>query len=555
MVKRIQETDQEKSARHEKLFNQLDIDGNGKIELDELKKAFLKNNHPLKNNDDAIKDLFIAMDYDKNSVVDLNDFIKYVSLAESQIEIGFNKIDVDQDGKIKPSEVSKYLLNLSRNCNGNSGDTNHDNIANNDSNSTSNKVHGKNHNNSNQDKNESNFTKFIHWAFYKKHKNNETSEMEIEIENDKNYITYDQWRDFLLLMPKANGTRLQSAFFYLFQEDVDLSSEGDVTLINDFIKGFGFFIAGGISGVISRTCTAPFDRLKVFLIARTDLSSTLLTSKEVMLANKPNLNLSKIKSPLIKAITTLYRQGGIKAFYVGNGLNVIKVLPESSMKFGSFELTKKIMTKIEGCKDPSELSKVSTYIAGGLAGVVAQFSIYPIDTLKFRMQCAPLGAHKKGNQLVIETARQLYKEGGLKLFYRGIAVGVMGVFPYAALDLGTFTVLKKWYIAKQSQKLGIPKDEVIISNFILLPMGAFSGTVGATAVYPINLLRTRLQAQGTFAHPYRYTGFRDVLKKTIQREGYPGLYKGLLPTLAKVCPAVSISYLCYENLKRVMKLE
>lgn len=39
-----------------------------------------------------------------------------------------------------------------------------------------------------------------------------------------------------------------------------------------------------------------------------------------------------------------------------------------------------------------------------------------------------------------------------------------------------------------------------------------------------------------------YTGFRDVLSQTLQREGYFGLYKGLIPTLAKVVPAVSISY-------------
>ena len=32
--------------------------------------------------------------------------------------------------------------------------------------------------------------------------------------------------------------------------------------------------------MVSRTCTAPFDRIKVFLIARTDLSSTILHSKQ-----------------------------------------------------------------------------------------------------------------------------------------------------------------------------------------------------------------------------------------------------------------------------------
>jgi hypothetical protein len=58
----------------------------------------------------------------------------------------------------------------------------------------------------------------------------------------------------------------------------------------------------------------------------------------------------------------------------------------------------------------------------------------------------------------------------------------------------------------------------------------------------INLLRTRLQASGSSGHPQIYTGFWDVTQQTLKREGWVGLYKGLLPTLAKVAPAVSISY-------------
>ena len=270
--------------------------------------------------------------------------------------------------------------------------------------------------------------------------------------------------------------------------------------------------------------------------------------------DSPNADLKKIRSPIIKAISTLYRQGGLRAFYVGNGLNVVKVFPESSMKFGSFEVTKKLMSRLEG-SEPDRLSKFSTYIAGGLAGVIAQFSVYPIDTLKFRVQCAPLNNDLRGNKLLFQTARDMYRAGGLKKFYRGVLVGVTGIFPYAALDLGTFTMMKKWYTANQSKKLKIPEDQVSISNLIVLPMGAFSGTVGATMVYPVNLLRTRLQAQGTFAHPATYSGFSDVLVKTIKSEGVPGLFKGLVPNLLKVCPAVSISYLCYENIKSFMKLD
>lgn len=507
-----EETLKEKERRHQKLFNDIDINGTGKVDLESLKIAFNQSNHPLKLNNEAMEQLFKALDCNNDSIVDFPDFEKYLNTAEIQIRQGFQKIDSDKDGKIKIDELNKYLMKI---------------------------------NNQYPDiepPKESIFSNFIQWAFNKK---------------KDNYITYDQWRDFLLLMPRKEGSRLHTAYsyFYLFNEDVDLSSEGDVTLINDFIKGFGFFIAGGISGVISRTSTAPFDRIKVFLIARTDLSSTLLNSKDEISLKNPNADLSKIRSPLIKAATTLYRQGGLRAFYVGNGLNVIKVFPESAMKFGSFELAKNLMAKLEGVNDTGEISRFSIYVAGGLGGVMAQFFVYPIDTLKYRVQCAPLNTKSKGNALLLSTAKQMYRDGGLKLFYRGISVGVMGIFPYAALDLGTFSALKKWYIKRESQLTGLPKEDVIMSNLIVLPMGAFSGTVGATLVYPINLLRTRLQAQGTYAHPYVYNGFKDVLLQTIQREGYQGLFKGLVPNLAKVCPAVSISYLCYENLKRVMKLE
>jgi len=84
----------------------------------------------------------------------------------------------------------------------------------------------------------------------------------------------------------------------------------------------------------------------------------------------------------------------------------------------------------------------------------------------------------------------------------------------------------------------------------LLAFGSISGSVGATSVYPMNLVRTRLQASGSSGHPQRYTGVWDVVLKTYANEGWKGFYRGLFPTLAKVVPAVSISYVVYEHSKR-----
>jgi solute carrier family 25 phosphate transporter 23/24/25/41 len=47
-----------------------------------------------------------------------------------------------------------------------------------------------------------------------------------------------------------------------------------------------------------------------------------------------------------------------------------------------------------------------------------------------------------------------------------------------------------------------------------------------------------------------YKGFVDVLQQTLKNEGPRGLYKGLLPSTMKVGPAVGVSWIVYEDMKR-----
>ena len=61
----------------------------------------------------------------------------------------------------------------------------------------------------------------------------------------------------------------------------------------------------------------------------------------------------------------------------------------------------------------------------------------------------------------------------------------------------------------------------------------------STLNYP-DKVGTRLQAQGTAAHPPTYTGFADCFHKTYSKEGLRGLFKGLTPNLVKVCSHSSI---------------
>jgi solute carrier family 25 phosphate transporter 23/24/25/41 len=65
------------------------------------------------------------------------------------------------------------------------------------------------------------------------------------------------------------------------------------------------------------------------------------------------------------------------------------------------------------------------------------------------------------------------------------------------------------------------------------------------ATYPINLIRTRLQAAGLPANQgtaAAYAGPMDVVRQTAKADGLRGFYRGLLPNMLKVLPATGISY-------------
>jgi len=156
------------------------------------------------------------------------------------------------------------------------------------------------------------------------------------------------------------------------------------------------------------------------------------------------------------------------------------------------------------------------------------------------MQCELVEKGSTGNKLILETFRKTWTNGGTQAFYKGLPLALIGVFPYSAIDLGAFEYMKSSYAARKAKKLKCDGKDVEVPNWIVLGIGATSGSVGATVVYPINVLRTRLQAQGTAQHPQTYTSMWDVTVRTYSAEGFRGMFRGLTPNLLKVVPAVSI---------------
>ncbi|KAL1897910.1 hypothetical protein Sste5346_003762 [Sporothrix stenoceras] len=331
--------------------------------------------------------------------------------------------------------------------------------------------------------------------------------------------------------------------------------------LTQYVPHPGYFLAGALAGGISRTATAPFDRLKVYLLVNTRGGSTG-TKAAAAAATAPGAttgelaaaNLRKTGRPIRDAIVNLYRAGGLRTFFAGNGLNVVKIMPETAIKFGSYEAAKRTLAAFEGHGDPLRINSSSKFVAGGVAGMIAQFCVYPLDTLKFRLQCETVQGGPTGNALLMQTARRMYETGGFRAAYRGVTMGLIGMFPYSAIDMGTFELLKSTYMKYKARYYGIHEEDAMPGNVVTGIIGATSGAFGATVVYPLNVLRTRLQTQGTVMHPPTYTGIWDVATRTLSNEGVRGLYKGLTPNLLKVAPALSITWVVYENSKKALGL-
>ncbi|KAI8076779.1 mitochondrial carrier domain-containing protein [Halteromyces radiatus] len=81
----------------------------------------------------------------------------------------------------------------------------------------------------------------------------------------------------------------------------------------------------------------------------------------------------------------------------------------------------------------------------------------------------------------------------------------------------------------------------IIGNVYSFVLGSIAGAVGATAVYPIDLVKTRMQNQRSkVVGELLYKNSLDCFKKVVKNEGFLGLYRGLGPQLVGVAPEKAI---------------
>ncbi|XXG81225.1 hypothetical protein AAC387_Pa09g1915 [Persea americana] len=160
-------------------------------------------------------------------------------------------------------------------------------------------------------------------------------------------------------------------------------------------------------------------------------------------------------------------------------------------------------------------------IAGGAAGVVVETALYPIDTIKTRLQ-----ASRGGGKIF------------LKGLYSGLAGNLAGVLPASAIFVGVYEPTKQKLLKIFPENL---------SALAHLTAGAIGGAASSLVRVPTEVVKQRMQT-GQFASA------PDAVRLIVAKEGFKGLYAGYGSFLLRDLPFDAIQFCLYEQLRIGYKL-
>ncbi|KAJ1958143.1 S-adenosylmethionine transporter [Dipsacomyces acuminosporus] len=156
-------------------------------------------------------------------------------------------------------------------------------------------------------------------------------------------------------------------------------------------------------------------------------------------------------------------------------------------------------------------------VAGGLAGIAVDTVLFPLDTIKTRLQA------KAG----------FMASGGFRGIYSGLSSAVIGSSPGAAMFFLTYEQVKAASEHRVSKKY---------QPFVHM-LAASAGEVAACLVrVPTEVIKQRLQAK-------HHSSLVAAIRGTYYAEGALGFYRGYLTQVVREIPFTCIQFPIYEYLK------
>ena len=235
------------------------------------------------------------------------------------------------------------------------------------------------------------------------------------------------------------------------------------------------FGAGAVAGVCATLATYPFDVCRTTFAARgletstaTTTSPTAATTATTHMAPHSSMlepayptiqqqvtNTTKVPRTMGQFVVQLWRSKGIAGFYAGAGPAVAQIIPYMGLNFAIYDA----LTTHQGLSSAS---------AGAISGAVSKLIIYPVDTVKRRLQAAAFFQDGSSSLVVrntqngstttcttatssafaqqhrvYRTVMELYEQGGWRSFYRGVFPSLLKTTIATSLSFSIFRGVKE----------------------------------------------------------------------------------------------------------------
>ncbi|MBA0561066.1 hypothetical protein Golob_017920 [Gossypium lobatum] len=290
--------------------------------------------------------------------------------------------------------------------------------------------------------------------------------------------------------------------------------------------------AGAVAAMVSRTLIAPLERLKLEYILRGE------------------------KKHFIELIKSIAVSEGLIGFWKGNFVNILRTAPFKAINFYAYDTYRNQQLKLSGKEEASNFER---FLAGAAAGITATLLCLPLDTIRTVM-VAPGGEALGG---LFGTFRHMVQTEGFFSLYKGLVPTIISMAPSGAVFYGVYDMLKSAYLHSpkgrkriQDMKRGVQElnafEQLELGPIRTLLYGAIAGACSEAATYPFEVVRRHLQMQ---VRATKLSAFATCVKIVEEGGGMHALYAGLIPSILQVLPSAAISYLVYEFMKIVLKVE
>merc|ERR1711937_109504 len=268
--------------------------------------------------------------------------------------------------------------------------------------------------------------------------------------------------------------------------------------------------AGGVSGAVSKTITAPLEKVKL-AIQNQDSNPRILSGEMKRYTGMANC--------FMRHITEL----GPTSLWRGNVANCIRYVPTAAFNLAFKDNIKKLFPKYNKETDLGKFA-ASQIASGAAAGGVTNTLVYPLIYIRTVLG-ADLGKVKKYNSM-LDCMQKTIKENGFFSLYNGIGPSTCGIVVYRGAQFGVQDIVKAF---NPYQKETTPI--AIFSKFVAAQIAV---SVSGIAAYPFDTMQRRLQIEASKpADQQKYKGMADCFNKIMKEEGSKGFFKGALANILR----------------------